>query len=596
MKRLISLLLVFALLLGSAWADDPVDPGGDPNIEGGGGGMGEGTAENWWRNGFDGIRVSVMRGTVAIRTFDLANTDWSGTIERCFPVKDKLTYKRTQAINVIRSYTNVTLPNDMRLPTIIPDGGGNNTDAIRNYFTDSRVVSYIAENVGMDYDELISGDYKLLLEPMAYMVYNGKWWAMSATEAALYDVATGGDLRSKMPSLTHQNLPLCMFLERADLGIPAWQSAASGNAGATRGHQSDIDILNYLGVGIVSFLGLEDIEETPMPGAGVYDYTYRTDTDVITSVLISNNLGRDMTPDSGDYVTFQINGTTYHKQIVCPEDKHQLVWLKWHTPSTAQDILVTVTQPGGDEILLTVSIEDLQEKTPPDPGYDGPGEGPGITGTKYRPNFTPPAAPSWGNNTSASWSQWIVHWEEEWVAYPEPVRIPKPDGTEELIYGEWVGWWDFSLATYEARLSVDFELMPNARVPTAVRRGGKYVMGSGYGVDAVCKVSVTGPSSSDVTKVQNVVAVFPEFDYATYDRLLEPERNAYNTTWGFKSNPYSYYGEPVHFTPVWYPDGPYEVSAVVFDVWTPGGMLYVSTRDSVTIDGDMYDDWYIRSY
>ena len=33
---------------------------------------------------------------------------------------------------------------------------------------------------------------------------------------------------SKMPSLTHQNLPLSIFLETPDLGYPAWGGTTSG--------------------------------------------------------------------------------------------------------------------------------------------------------------------------------------------------------------------------------------------------------------------------------------------------------------------------------------------------------------------------------
>ena len=42
---------------------------------------------------------------------------------------------------------------------------------------------------------------------------------MSAHQAALYDQMLSGGLRAKMVSLTHKNLPLAMFLERADLGV-----------------------------------------------------------------------------------------------------------------------------------------------------------------------------------------------------------------------------------------------------------------------------------------------------------------------------------------------------------------------------------------
>ena len=72
------------------------------------------------------------------------------------------------------------------------------------------MIMIIAELTGFNYDTLINGDYKILLEPIAYMTFNGVKIAMTATEAALYDQQLGGGLRSKMVSLSHKNLPLAM--------------------------------------------------------------------------------------------------------------------------------------------------------------------------------------------------------------------------------------------------------------------------------------------------------------------------------------------------------------------------------------------------
>jgi hypothetical protein len=104
----------------------------------------------------------------------------------------------------------------------------------------------IANDFGISFEQLTNGNYKLLLEPIAYFKYQGIQMGMSAHEAALYDQIQNGDLRSKMVSLTHQNLPLAMFLERSDLGFPAWNGSSSGR-------QSNATILTYLGLGIVSY-------------------------------------------------------------------------------------------------------------------------------------------------------------------------------------------------------------------------------------------------------------------------------------------------------------------------------------------------------
>ena len=39
----------------------------------------------------------------------------------------------------------------------------------------------------MDYDTLIGGNYKLLLEPIAYVTFEGVRTAFTATEAAMYN-------------------------------------------------------------------------------------------------------------------------------------------------------------------------------------------------------------------------------------------------------------------------------------------------------------------------------------------------------------------------------------------------------------------------
>lgn len=536
--------------------------------------MGGAIGDSAWNPGDDGVRVSIMQGTSAVATFDLSNVARTRT-QVSFQEKCKLYYKNGgQLVYKTEAYTNLVPPSDILLPTIIPSRGGSNIAAIRDYFTDERVINFIADYAGMAYEDLTSGIYKLLLEPIAYFKYNGIQYAMTATESALFDVAKSGDLYYQMSNLTHQNQPLAMFLERSDpdLGISAW-------GGATTGRQSNIDIINKLGCGIVSFT-----PQVITPPAPAGSYVYRCDTDVVTAALVPNRSEFPLTPSDPGYVKFVISGSTYRKQMICPARGSQYVWIQWHTPTTPCDLVITVIPPGISEeqpdkhISITVSVVALEEQTPPNPGYDGSVQGPGITHTEYRPDFRPVTVPSWGGNPRATWSQWVA----QWVIFP--------DGS---------GAWIFSMASYEAALNIDYRLTPNSRVPTATLRGRKYTMKSGYGVDAKCTATVSGHAvSSDVTRVQNVVAVFPEFDYSRYDRLLTLSDSwGYRTVWEFKRNPYSYYGESVHFTPVWYPDDTeYTVPLAVFDAWTPGGMLYATVTDSVNISGSVYDDWYIRSY
>lgn len=58
-------------------------------------------------------------------------------------------------------------------------------------------------------------------------------------------------------------------------------------------------------------------------------------------------------------------------------------------------------------------------------------------------------------------------------------------------------------------------------------------------------------------------------------------------------NEYSTYDRRTHFTPIWYPDGAYTVNTWVIDCWTPVGMLSVNLNDTLTISGNLWDDWHI---
>ena len=247
----------------------------------------------------------------------------------------------------------------------------------------------IAAATGFSYDDLVSGSYKILLEPMAYFKYSGVMFAVTATEAALYNKQVAGGLRSKMVSLTHKNLPLAMFLETPDLGFPAW-------GGSTTDKQNDDVIIAQLGLGIVRFS--EPDPEPPKES----DVTYRCDTEVITSVLLST--GSQKTPDSPAYAHFSINGRTYsHTDIYIPEDGSQLAWVKWRTPKEP-GIITIRSNCSTSTNSITAQIVDLDKNPPPDPQANDRNDG-----------FSIPAKPNKPNVTSLTWGEWDCWWHEYWV-------------------------------------------------------------------------------------------------------------------------------------------------------------------------------------
>ena len=522
--------------------------------------MGNGTSTDYWNTGDEGVRVTVVRASdhaVVTTPIDLTNKTPANSIIH-FGKVSKLQYTNGRSLSPVQGAYYYTTPSQS-LPKIISTSSGNgNIDAIKSYFTDEQVIRSIANLTGMDFDVLTNGQYKLLLEPIAYMTFGGIKYAMTATEAALFDQKLDGGLRSKMVSLSHKNLPLAMFLETADLGYPAW-------GGSTTTATSDTDIISSLGLGIVRFNGAE-ADPTEV---STVDYEYRVNTEVITSVTVR---GGQADPDHPVTVKFTIGSQTYTVSgVYYPEGDSQLVWVRWTTPATPQTmtILVSVTGSGSpSQGTITAKIVDLTGNEPPNPVADDRNN-----------SYTTPSVPSKAQNTSASWGIWRPWWHANWV------WISTGEDT-----GYWVdeGWWEFDWISYSASLSSAMSIVPDAKDPTA---SGK-TMKSGYGINQTTTANVSTNQSSAVTDTQTAVTYFPEFQYKTYWRLLEQTQSGYNAKFEFASNKYSTYKRRTHFTPIWFPDGSYTAYTWLIDCWTPAGMLSANLTDSVNIQGNLWSDWH----
>ncbi len=582
-RRKAACLLMLLLFL-SFSATETVLAAGEGNMDGGGGGFGTGTSTNKWVTGDEGVRVTIVRasdGAAVSASVDLTNVH-PGNIVKHFTKTCKSSYKNGASLTPntgTYTYINPGQP----LPRIIgTSSGGSNIAQIKRYFTDEQVIRGIAGYCGFDFDTLISGEYKLLIEPLAYVTFQGTRTAMTATEAAMYDRMLSGLMRSKMPSLSHKNLPLAIFLETSDLGFPAW-------TGSKTDRVSNENIISSLGIGIVRFN-----ETVTPPELEAVDYEYRVDTDVITAVTIT---GGQSDPDHPVNVTFHIDGRSYTvENVYYPEDASQLAWIKWHTPSTPQTITITVSASGSGtpgQGSIKARIVDLDGNDPPNP-----------TANDRNDSYSASSAeiPENPEKDSAYWSIWVPWWQEYWVWHSDwnwhseshsdscPEGCTTDHGSWEDD-GEWVdeGWWEFDLEHYSASMSASMELSPDDKNPTVAGSTIK----SGYGVNVTVHSATSTNQSSAVTGSQTAVSYFPEFYYRTYWRLLERMRSGFEAEYQFKSNEYSTYGRRTHFSPIWMPDGSYTVYTYVMDSWTPDGMLSANLTDSVQINGNLWSDWHI---
>ncbi|KUO65163.1 MAG: hypothetical protein APF84_13730 [Gracilibacter sp. BRH_c7a] len=572
MKRQLSILLMLVLMV-SLLVPVTASAEGEGNIDHGGGGIGSGTGESYWNPSDEGVRVTVVRSSdrIAVTTpIDLTNKAQHNNLVH-FGKVNKMQYNGGKALLVkMNGYTYNNPGKDM--PRIISSGSGQaSIEQIKNYFTDELVIRYIAEVTGMNYDILINGEYKLLLEPIAYMTFQGIKMAMTATEAALYDQLLGGALRNKMGALSHKNLPLAMFLETPDLGYSGWDGSTTTSA-------SNADIISSLGLGIVRF---NETEPEP-PEVISYNYEYRVNTEVITSVTVS---GGQADPDNPVTVRFTISDQTYTVSgVYYPEGDSQLVWVRWRTPSTPQTMTIHVSVLGGGSPsngTITAKIVDLSGNTPPNPVADDRND-----------SYTASVVPNKAQRTSASWGIWRPWWYPNWVWHSDWNWYDDGEGGGSWQDdGEWIdeGWWMFDWDAYHASLSAAMSIVPDAKSPTASGKTTK----SGYGVNQSTAANVSTNQSSAVTDAQTAVTYFPEFRYETYWRQLERTRSGYSSIFEFKPNKYSTYNRRTHFTPIWFSDGSYKPYTWLIDCWTPAGMLSMNLTDSVTIRGSLWDDWHI---
>jgi hypothetical protein len=306
---------------------------------------------------------------------------------------------------------------------------------------------------------------------------------------------------------------------------------------------------------------------------------YRTNTDVITSVTVSNS-GGDVTPVTGATVTFSIPGiTSQSKGFVLPSGGSEPVWFKWHAPSTPGNVSAVIKINNGSSsqtLTPTFSVTVLTENTPPNThGYDRPSD-----------EFQYEAPPAIVSTPSLSWTTYSTHQEaragETWN-----------DSTKEYdtyMYEVWV----FTANNYYASLAAALKITPDTHDPTAyLGYDGVWNMKSGYGIQENVSTAISTNDSADVTQVQNVVGIYPEFEYNTYDRIFESLSNG---QYDLKPNVFSEYKSHMHKTPVWWADNvDYTPEAYIEDVWTPAGELSTYSTDTVHINGSVYSDWHIRA-
>lgn len=448
----------------------------------------------------------------------------------------------------------------------------------------------ITTDTHFSYDKLVNGNYKLIAEPIFYVTYGGKYYAMTAHEVAKYDEAVGGDLRRKFGTYSHKNIPLSLFLKKKTLGIKPW-------LGSKTSITTNKNIKEYLGIAIMSWKEPEPDVDLDSPG----DYVYRTNTEVISSIDITAQT--EATPDNPITVTFQIPnvGTKTVTNILIPAGYTQKVWCKWTTPDIPQTVIIDVSANGGiSKGQIICKVKNLGYREPLNPIADD------IKPHTFQPNANPTAASPSAITplTKAVWTKWErCVWESEIVGYRQVQNGIDDKGNP--IYGSepiYDYYWHFGTGkgrqpgepTYYSAEIQNAEL--KIKVDDTVKESNTdpNTMKSGYGLQAALNTKVSTTNSIAVTPLQTSVFYFPESNYQRYWRLGEVTQNRMmETLMELPHNVYSLSENRVHFTPLWFPDKEYKVYTKYYDAWTPVGMLQGYSTAEINIKGTVYDDYHI---
>jgi hypothetical protein len=326
-----------------------------------------------------------------------------------------------------------------------------------------------------------------------------------------------------------------------------------------------------------------------VPTASGNGASYHTNIDVISAITVTNSTGVDETCDCS--VTLNIPGVTNQsKSFVLPVGGNELLWFKWHTPDSPQQLTATYTVNtpfGSSTVTPTYNIETLNELTPPNPkGRDT--APPGF----YIPSFCDSLG---AVQNTLSWGEYSVTVTQQPYAVTVTTADPVTGDpiTQTITCYKTVDVWNY--VTHAATATATLKLTPDPDCPTAfIDTDGLWNMKSGYWVQEAVTTNVTCDDPDAVTAVQTVASAYPEFNYLTYYRLLED----IGGKWQLKDNPFTN-PEPAlqtraHRIPVWYPDGNYVVEAYATDIFTPAGCLGAYGTDTVHIKGDLYSDYYVH--
>ena len=296
--------------------------------------------------------------------------------------------------------------------------------------------------------------------------------------------------------------------------------------------------------------------------------SYKPGETVITSFIVENlSETVDVLPEHDVRVEFTVTAGerviyTDSKSCVVPASEQNIIYFKWPVPEGINtEILVC-----GAEISCGEGVENINA----------------ASGTEICVKAE-----------SKEYSRTPDTQYESCVPKTAQINNDLPENVSQAA--EWYEWVYNGKSFEKISYSVKIRLIGS--ISPCNNTSDKQIK-SGYGLYLKCLANVEKSGTADVpadayTEVQCVYVLLPEFGYVHSPDKYRTLEEVTEGSWALEKNEFAYKQDNVHFTPLWFPDGDYNVSFTATECWTPAGMIAGTASAGIEICGNAYEDWYI---